>query len=94
MTCPNESSAGVIAPMQDKAQKWVAKATAGKLNKRYLTFLLDKQIWPAVSFGISSVCAPFVELKECLMRTYYSMLPLCGIQRSVRKDLRQLDRGF
>jgi hypothetical protein len=43
MTCPTGSSAGAIAQMQDKAQKWVDKAKAGKLNKRYLTFLLDKQ---------------------------------------------------
>ncbi len=28
------------------------------------------------------------------MKIYYDMLPLCGIQRSVWKELRQLDRGF
>ncbi len=42
MTYPTGSSAGAIAQMQDKAQKWVDKAKAGKLNKLYLTFLLNK----------------------------------------------------
>lgn len=88
------SSDDAIAQMQEKAQGWVAKAKESKLHKGHLNFLLDKQFWPGVSFGISSVCAPFEELEECLMRIYYNMLPLCGIRRSVRKELRQLDRGF
>jgi hypothetical protein len=28
------------------------------------------------------------------MKIYYNMLPLCGIQRSVQKELRQMDREF
>jgi hypothetical protein len=94
MTCPTGSSSGAIAQMQEKAQGWVAKARESKLHKGHLNFLLDKQFWPGVLFGISSVCARFKELEECLMKTYYNMLPLCGIRRSVRNELRQLDRGF
>ena len=70
------------------------KAKVSKLNKRILVFLLDKQFWPGVSFGISSVCATFSELEECLMKIYYDMLPMCGIRRSVRWELRQMDRSF
>jgi hypothetical protein len=80
--------------MQEKAAGWMVKAQASKLNKRTLVFLLDRQFWPGVSFGISSVCAPVEELENCLMKIYYQMLPLCGIRRSVRRGLRQLDRGF
>ena len=70
------------------------KAKVSKLNKHILVFLLDKQFWPGVSFGISSVCATFSELEECLMKIYYDMLPMCGIRRSVRWELRQMDRSF
>jgi hypothetical protein len=94
MTYPTGSSDDAIAQMQEKAKGWVAKAKESKLHKGHLNFLLDKQFWPGVSFGISSMCAPFEELEECLMRIYYDMLPLCGIQRSVQKELRQLNRGF
>ncbi len=94
MTCPTESSDGAIAQMQEKAKGWVAKAKESKLQKGHLNFLLNKQFWPRVSFSISSVCAPFEELEDCLMRIYYDMLPLCGIRRSVQKELRQLNRGF
>lgn len=94
MTCPTGGSDGAVAQMREKARVWVDKAKASKLNKRILVFLLEKQFWPGVSFGISSVCATFRELEECLMKIYYDMLPLCGIRRSVRKELRQLDRGF
>ncbi len=79
MTCPTGSSKGATAQMKEKAQGWVNKAKLSKLNKRILTFVLDKQFWPGVFFGISSVCSPFRELKECLMQIYYDTLPMCGI---------------
>jgi hypothetical protein len=83
MTCPIGSSASANAQMQEKGKGWVSKAKESKLHKGHLNFLLNKQFWPGVSFGISSMCVPFEELEECLMRIYYDMLPLCGIQRSV-----------
>ncbi len=70
MTCPTGGSNGAVAQMREKARKWVDKAKASKLNKRILVFLLDKQFWPGVSFGISSVCATFAELEECPMKMY------------------------
>ncbi len=80
MTCPTGSSNGAIVHMKEKVQGWVDKAKSSKLNKRILTFLLlDKQFWPGVAFGISSICAPFSELEDCLMQIYYEMLPMCGI---------------
>jgi hypothetical protein len=76
MTCPTGSSEGAIAQMRKKALEWLAKASSSKLNKRNISFLLDKQFWPAVSFGISSVCAPFETLESCLMKIYYNLLPI------------------
>ena len=87
MTCPTGGSDGAMAQMQEKAAGWVAKAQVSKLNKRTLVFLLDRQFWPGVSFGISSICATVEELEECLMKMYYNMLPLCGIRRSVSHPL-------
>jgi hypothetical protein len=78
--------------MQEKAKGWLTKSLASKLNKLYLLSLLDKQFWPGVSFGISSVCAPFATLEDFLMRIYYDMLPLCRIRRLVKRELRQLER--
>jgi hypothetical protein len=94
MTCPTGGSEGAIAQMQQKAQGWLTKASASKLKKRNISFLLDKQFWPAVSFGISSVCAPFATLEDCLMKFYYDLLPISGIRQLVRRELRQLERGF
>jgi hypothetical protein len=93
MTCPTECSNGAIAQMIEKAQGWIDRARSGKLQ-RNLWFLLDKQFWPKVSFGISSITAPFDVLEECLMKTYFSMLSLSSIYQSVSRDLCQMDRGF
>ncbi len=79
MTCPPGSSEGAIKQMQEKVQKWINKANAGKLHKRNLWFLLERQFWPGVSFGISSITALFAVLEECLMRNYYDILLMSAI---------------
>jgi hypothetical protein len=80
--------------MKEIAQGWVDKAKSSKLNKHILTFVVDKQFWPGVAFGISSICTLFSELEDCLMHIYYEVLPMCKICRSVRRELRQVDKGF
>jgi hypothetical protein len=93
MTCPTGSSNGAIGQMKEKAQNWIDKAKSGKLHKCKLWFLLDKQFWLAVSFGIS-ITAPFAVLEECLMLLYYNILSMSRIRQLVNRSIRQMDRGF
>jgi hypothetical protein len=79
---------------EGESSELIDKFKGGKLHKRNACFLLDKQFWPGVSFGISSVAAPYVELDQCMMHTYYNLLPICSIRQSVHRDLRQMDHGF
>ena len=94
MTCPTGSSNGAIVQMNEKVQGWIDQAKSSKLHKRNLWFLMDKQFWLRVAFGISSVTAPFEVLDECLMKKYFELLSICGICKSVSRDIRQMDRGF
>ncbi len=94
MTCPTRSSKGAMLQMTKKAQKWVDRAKGGKLLRQNVWFLLDKQFWPGVSFGISSITASFAELKQCMMHTYYDMLLMSGVRWSVNCELCQIDQGF
>jgi hypothetical protein len=80
--------------MKEKAQKWIDKAKGERLHRHNYWFLMDTQFWPGVSFGISSITAPFEELEECMTRTYYDFLSVSGIRWSVNRELRQMDRGF
>ena len=80
--------------MQDKAQGWVDKANNGKLKIRYLWFLLEKQFWPKVRYGLCGNTASFNQLEDCLQRQYWQIMPLVGIVRSAPKEIRQFDKGF
>jgi hypothetical protein len=80
--------------MQEKAQKWIDKAKGGNLHRRNLWSLFNKQFWSGVAFRISSITASFAELDQCMMKTYYGLLSISGVQRLIRKELRQMDRGF
>ena len=94
MTCPTGSSEGALQQMREKAQKWIDKAKGGNLHRRNLWFLLNKQFWQGVAFGISSITASFAELDQCMMKTYYGLLSISRVRRLIRKELRQMDRGF
>jgi hypothetical protein len=78
-TYPTGSSNGAVEQMREKAQKRIDKAISEKLHKHNLWFLLDKQFWPGVSFGIISISAPFIVLEECLIQSYYNILSVSGI---------------
>jgi hypothetical protein len=94
MTAPTVSNAGALTQMKEKAEGWIAQAKSGNLHKRNMLFLSGKQFWPKVAYGISTISASFQELDECLMRTYCDLLPLNGVRKSIRKELRQLDSFF
>ena len=85
MTAPTGSNAGALAQMKENAKGWLVKASEAKFHKRNVWFLLDKQFWPKVAYGTSTISAPFKDLNECLMRTYYKLLPRSGVRKSIRR---------
>ena len=58
-TLPSGGNKGALKSMQDKAQVWVEKSKNGKLNRRYLWFILENQFWPKVSYGLCCNTASF-----------------------------------
>jgi hypothetical protein len=85
MTASTGSNAEAIKQMKDKAEAWLAQAKAGKLHKQNVWFLMDKQFWPKVVYGIGTVSAPFQELEDGIIHTYYDMLLIGGVRKSVQK---------
>ena len=80
--------------MQDKAQGWVDKAKNGKLKRRSVWFLLEKQFWPKVRYGLCGNTASFSQLEDCLQKQYWQIMPLGGIISSAPKEIRQVDKVF
>ncbi len=67
---------------------------AGKLSRRNVWLMLDKQFWPQLSYGLCAVTASYQELMECLMKIYFKIHPQGGIRRMARRGTRQLAAGF
>ena len=51
-TFPSEENKGELKAMQYKAQGWVDKAKNWKLKRRSVWFLLEKQFWCKVRYGL------------------------------------------
>ena len=94
MTCPTGCNKGSIKYMLDKANAWKDTISAGKLSRQNVWFMLEKQFWSRISFGLCAVTATLPELSKCLMKTYYEIQPQGGIRSTARKGTRQLNAGF
>ncbi len=94
MRCPSGCNKGAIKYMQTKGTDWKDMVAAGKLSRRNVWFMMDKQFWPRVSYGLCTVSASYKELSECPMKTYYGIHLQGGIQGTARRGIRQLDLGF
>ena len=70
------------------------KAKNGKLKRRLVWFLLEKQFWPKVRYGLCGNTASFAQLEDCLQRQYWQIMLLGGIIRSEPKAIIQVDKGF
>ena len=86
MTCPTGSSAAALGRMQQQGQE--------KLSHRNMWFMMDRQFWPRVGYGISSTSASWEELDQCLRRVYWQLVPRGGVRGTAAVPLHQLDKGF
>jgi hypothetical protein len=80
--------------MKDKCLAWVDKAQNGGINRRDVWFLVDKQMWPSVGYGIGSNVGTIKQLDSCLKNPYWKIVPLGGVIRTTPAPIHQLDRGF
>ncbi len=77
-----------------KATGWKDKACAAKIHWQTTWFLLEKQFWSKVGFGLSCLTATWAQLEDSLMQTYYDLMPIARVRRLANKELRQMGRGF
>ena len=94
MTAPSGNYRPALARVRKKAQAWIDSAKNAKMSQRNLWFLVDRQFWPKVNFGVGTIAAPFDDLAECLHKQYYQLLRLGRIRRSVPTAVRYLSKGF
>ena len=94
MTCPSGDPTAALDRMKTMATDWIETAKAGKMHRREVWFMLARQFWPRVGFGIGCNTAYLPELENCLRRQYFDLLPLGGFIRSAPVELRTLDVGF
>jgi hypothetical protein len=94
MTCPSGDSSAALQRVQDNAQGWIDMAITAGTPRRNLWFLVDHQFCPKVTFGCCTIMADFKALTMCLHRQYYQLLPLGGIRRSVKTEVRYLGKWF
>ncbi len=93
-TCPSGCNRGLIEYMQTKGRAWKDMVSAGKLSCQNVWFVLDKQFWPRISFGLCAVTASHKELSDSLMKIFYEIHPQGGIRCTARRGTRQLAAGF
>ena len=90
-TAPSGNATKAIEAMQEKAGNWVERARGRNLHRRQVWFMMEKQFWPRVSYGLCANTASWSVLEDCLQKQYHKLLPIGGIVSSSPTGMRQLD---
>jgi hypothetical protein len=55
--------------MLTKSRAWRDMIKTRELSRSYVWFMMEKQFWPRVAYGLCTVLALYKVLLECLMST-------------------------
>lgn len=94
MTCLMGNPAKALERMADLARVWVDTVLEGNLAWRDIWFMVSRQFWPRLGYGIGCNMATLPQLILVLRKQYYHLLPLGGYIQSGPTDFRMLDIGF
>jgi hypothetical protein len=92
MTCPAGLNKAGLERMQSQGQEWVDRVTT--LSQRNTWFMVDRQFWTRLGYGICNNTASWDKLELCLKPVYWQLLPKGGIRQTAPAVLRQMDQGF
>ena len=84
---PSGGNRGALEAMQDKAQGWLYKEKNGKLQRRSLWFLIDKQLWPKLKYNLCVITSGFIQLGDCLQKQYWQIMIIGEIIRLAPKAI-------
>ena len=93
-TCPSGDVSAQFLSMLQKGQRWIDRAVESHLQRRYICFLLDHQLWPRLGYGIFSISVPWKKLETCLKRVWWYLFPLEAVISSAPREIRQMSKGF
>ena len=94
LSCPTGDQTAVIARMQKKADEWIGRAKDSHLGRRDIWFLLERQLWMGLRYGLCCNSSPWKKLETALKKQWHQLIPMGGVIRSSPLLLRQLDPGF
>ena len=93
-SCPSGNQSASIKKMQDKANEWLGRAKDSHLGRRDIWFLVERQLWMGLKYGLCCNSAPWKTIENCLKKQWHQLIPMGGVIRSAPVPLRQLDAGF
>ena len=93
-SCPSGDQSSLIKKMQDKADEWIGRAKESHLGRRDIWFLLERQLWMGLKYGLCCHSSEWRFLEKVLHKQWHQLVPMGGVIRSAPVPLRQLDAGF
>ena len=94
MTCPSGDNTAALERMVTQAEEWHNRLLSNWLSRRDVLFMVERQFWPRIGYGICNNTASWEALDKCLNITYGKICRKGGVRRSACKLYRTLDRGF
>jgi hypothetical protein len=93
-SCPSGLADAVLKNTKDKALEWANQCKNSHLCPRDVHFAVERKFWPKVKYGLCAITATYQDLVAAMDKPYYEILPLGGVIRSAKRELRAMDSGF
>jgi len=90
----SEDCKGVLDILKEKATDCAQKVLGSRVNRRQVWTWISACFWNKVKYGLCCNTGNIATLQESLGKTYYQLLPLCGVIRSAPTELRDLASAF
>jgi len=77
-----------------KYRTWVDRSRNGHLPTKLNWISYNFKLWPGMRYGLATLATPLASIRDTLRKLDYEALPLLGINRSVKREWRDLPRAF
>ena len=94
ISCPSGKQIEAIEKLRAKADEWIGRAKDSHLGRRDIWFLLERQLWMGLKYGLCCNSSKWSVIEDCFRKQWFQLVPMGGVIRSAPVPLRQLDAGF
>ena len=94
LTAPSGGHAAQLDSLRQRVDSWTKKNLNGHLPASHVWMSYIHQLGPGLQYGLGTLTNDLASAERCLQSAEYTLLPLLGVNRHIRRGWRTLHQTF